>query len=131
MELNNTIILPGDNDTLSKQLLTSLIQKEDVVTVIIFGSDAKAEDAVQKADFRAGQVISGISRKVAWMQNPSLLTFLKTIIAPSSAPDPSGIDLTQYIGISISMTAILKDVIPIDPVPDFMRMEIAFLQAST
>ena len=131
MELNNTIILPGDNDELSKKLLTSLIQKEDVVTVIIFGRDDKSADAIQKADLRAGATVSGISRKVAWMQNILLLDFLKTIIKPSEALNLSSIDLTKHIGISVSMTDLLKDIIPIEPAPDFMRMEIAFMQAST
>ena len=131
MELNNTIILPGDNEALSKQLLTSLIQKEDVVTIIIFGRDDKSADAVQKADLRASATVSGISRKVAWMQNTALLDFLKTMIKPSTAFNPSSIDLTKHIGVSISMTDLLKDIVPINPVPDFMRMEIAFMQAST
>lgn len=130
MELNNTIILPGDNTDLSKKLLTSLIQKEDVVAVIIFGRDAKAEDAVQKADVRASAIVSGITRKVAWMQDVTLLNFLQSLLQDGSAK-PSDINIGKHIGVAISMTDSIKDLIPINPAPDFIRMEIAFMTAST
>ena len=131
MELNNTIILPGDNLELSKKLLNSLIQKEDVVTVIIFGKDAKAEAAIQKADVRASAIVSGIERKVAWMQDTGMLAYLKTLIKASADFNPNNIDLIQHIGVAVSMTDILMDIIEINPVPDFIRMELAFVIAST
>ena len=131
MELNNTIILPGDNPELSKRLLTSLIQKEDVVSIIIFGRDARAEDAVQKADVRAGGTVAGIERKVAWMQDTGLMDFLKTIIRQGQGGNPNDINILKHIGIAISMTDILMDLIAISPPPDFIRMELAFMTAST
>lgn len=131
MELNNTIILPGDNPELSKKLLVSLVQKEDVVTIIIFGRDQKAQNAVQKADTRANAVVSGIRRKVAWMQDSGMIEFLKTLIKSGSEFNPTDISPNTHIGIAISMTDILNDLIPNDPSPDFIRMELAFIKASS
>jgi len=130
MELNNTIILPGNNPELSKRLLISLIQKEDVVTVIIFGSDEKAEDAVQKADARASAVVAGIVRKVAWIQDVSLVDFLKKIINNGEGGNPDDINTDIHIGIAISMTDVIMFLIPIIPTPDYIRMERAFIKAS-
>jgi hypothetical protein len=131
MELNNTIILPGDNPVLAKSLLDSLIEKEDVVIVIIFGNNQNAIEAVKKADVRAKAIVSGISRKVAWMLDPSLISYLKTKLSPNSVLDPNNIDVSKHIGVAVSMTDVLKDLIDIIPNPDFIRMEMAFLKAST
>lgn len=131
MELNNTIILPGDNAELSQKLLMSLIQKEDVITVVIFGRDQQAEAAVQKADIRASAIVSGISRKVAWMQDVSLLGYLKTITKQSSKYKPDDINIGKHLGVAISMTDTIKDLIPLNPAPDFIRFEMAFMEAGT
>ena len=131
MQLNNTIILPGDNLELSKKLLTSLIQKEDVVTVIIFGRDSKAEDAVQKADIRANGVVSGITRKVAWMQDVGMLSYLQSLLKAGTDFKPEDISIGKHLGVGVSMTDVVKDIIPITPAPDFIRMEIAFMSSST
>jgi len=130
MELNNTIILPCDNDDLSKRLLTSLVQMEDVITVIIFGRDANAEDAVKKADVRGGAVVAGFERKIAWMQNTALLIFLSTLIKEGEGGRPDSINIQEHIGIAISLTDKLMDKIPLNPSPDFIRMELAFITAS-
>ncbi|MEO5571939.1 MAG: hypothetical protein ABIT08_16275 [Bacteroidia bacterium] len=130
MKLDNTIILPGDNPDLSKQLLTSLIQKEDVVSIIIFGRDLKAEDAVQKADVRASASPGGIARKVAWMQDLGMLGFLKTLIKADFGGSPGDIDLSEHIGISISMTDGLRSLILMHPAPNVLTMESAFNKAS-
>jgi hypothetical protein len=130
MKLDNTIILPEGNTDLSQRLLISLIEREDVVTVIIFGKDAKAEDAVQKADVRASSSPAGIERKVAWMQDTGLIDFFKTLIKQGAGGKPGDISLQKHIGVAISMTDILMDLIPINPAPDFIRMELAFINAS-
>lgn len=130
MRLDNTIILPGDNIELSKRLLISLIEKEDVVTIIIFGTNEGSEKAVQKADLRASGVMSGIKRKVAWMQDVELISFLNTLIKSGSGGNPTDIDTQHHIGVSISMTDVLKDIISINPEPDFIRIEQSFIKAS-
>jgi hypothetical protein len=131
MQLNNTIILPGDNPELSERLLRSLIEKQDVVTVIIFGRDAVSEDAVQKADLRASAVVAGVIRKVAWMQDTAMLGLLKTLITAGAGGDPNTISTDIHIGIAISMTDVLMAVIPKTPTVDYIRMERAFIKAST
>jgi hypothetical protein len=129
MILNNTIILPGDNPELSKKLLSSLIQKSDVLAIIIFGKDDASEAAVKKADVRAGAIVAGISRKVVWMQDTSIITYLKTIITAGEGGDPESINPNTHIGISISMTDILTWKIQRTPVPDYIKMEQAFIKA--
>lgn len=131
MVLNNTLILPGDNPALSQKLLTSLIQGQDKVILIIFGKDARAEDAIQKADVRASAIVSGISRKAVWMQDTGMITFLKTLLKSGADFNVGDIDPASQIGISVSMTDVLKDLIPQNPAPDFVRMELAFMNAST
>ena len=131
MQLNNTIILPGDNPELSEKLLRSLIEKQDVVTVIIFGRDAVSEGAVQIADARASAVVAGITRKVAWMQDTKMLGLLKTLIKAGDSDDPDSINTDTHIGIAISMTDVLMYIIPKIPAVDYVRMEYAFIEAST
>lgn len=130
MKLDHTIILPVDDFELSKSLLESLIQKEDVITLVIFGKDAKAEDAVQKADVRASASPGGISRKVAWMRDTSMLDFLKSLIKEDTGGAPDDINLSKHIGVSISMIDGLRFLIPINPAPNFIKMELAFIKAS-
>lgn len=130
MVLNKTIILPGDNFELSKRLMTSILIEEDVVAIVIFGKDAKAEDAVKKADLRAAKTVAGIERKVMWMQDAAQLSFLKTLINDSDTLSVENIDLKKHIGIAISLTDILRDLLPIKPAPDFLKMEASFIKAS-
>ena len=133
MKLNNTIILPGDNIELSKSLLISLIKGQDVLTIVIFGSDQKSQDAVLKADIRADAIVSGIKRKVAWMQNQDdiMLKYLISLIEDGPKFKSSNITFKDHIGISISMTDKLMFIIPKNPEPDFIRMEKAFIKAGT
>ena len=131
MQLNNTIILPGDNPELSAKLLRSLIEKQDVVTVVIFGRDAVAESAVQVADVRASALVAGIVRKVAWMQDTTMLGFLKTLITAGPGGDPNTVNTNDHIGIALSMTDVLMYIIPKTPAVDYIRMERAFIKAST
>ena len=131
MPLTNTIILPAGDAGLSKSRLTDLLKKNDILTVLIFGKDVSAENAVEKADVRANGTVSGIARKVAWMQDPGLLSFLKTLIADGPENTVDSIDTGIHIGIAISMDHKLMDVIPKNPDPDYIRMELAFINAGT
>jgi hypothetical protein len=132
MMLDKTIILPADNSELSKKLLTSTLQNEQVIAIIIFGKDARAEDAANNANQRARKPVSGIERKVIWMQDPSnLMDFLKTLIKNGQGMNMNDIDLNKHIGIAVSISEILKDLIPSTPAPDSLKMETVFMKAST
>jgi hypothetical protein len=131
MLLNNTIILPGDNPGLSQKLLKALIDKQDILPVVIFGKDAAAEDAVQIADHCAGSPPAGITRKVAWMQDVTMLDYLKTLIKAGAGGQPGAINTDDHIGVAISLSDVLMSVIPKTPPVDFVTMEMAFIEAGT
>ena len=128
MPLNNTLTLP-DNTGPSQNLLTALLNTGNILTVVIFGNDVNAQNAVQIADYRAGFPIAGVSRKVVWMQDTTMLGFLKTMLGAGGQYSPNNIDLSVYIGVSISMSNLLMCLIPINPAPDYLTLENAFVQA--
>ena len=131
MELKNTITLKPDEPEKSKDQLRSLLTKTDLLKVIIFGMGKSSLNGVETADVRAGAVISGIGRKAVWMQDTNLLTFLKTVIKDGPELAVPDIDLTIHIGISLSLDNQLMDLIPEIPEPDYIRMELAYLNAGT
>lgn len=130
MDLRNTIILSANNSGSSNEL-TALLKKNDILTIVIFGNDSLAENIVEMADIRAEAIISGITRKVVWMQAPGLLPLLKTLIADGPDFDIDSINTNSNIGIAISMDNKLMDIIARDPEPDFIRMELAYINAGT
>lgn len=129
MQLNNTIILPAGNQNSAKSLLSSLLAKDDILTVVVFGNDSLAAKVVEEADIRAEGNVAGIARKVAWMQDPGLIPFLNTLINDGPSFEVSNIDTNSQIGIALSMNNILMDVIPRNPEPDYIRMELAFINS--
>lgn len=131
MQLNNTIILPAGNPISAKILLTSLFAKDDILTVVVFGNDSLAAKAVEEADVRAEGNVAGIVRKVVWMQDPGLLPFIGTLINDGPTFLVNSINIHSHIGIAISMNHNLLDVIPRNPEPDYIRMELAFINAGT
>lgn len=131
MQLNNTIILPAENPNSAKSLLSSHMAKTDILTVVIFGKDSLAEKTVEMADIRADGTVADIGRKVVWMMNTGMLPFLKSLISDGPDFKIESIDTDKHIGIALSMDKILLDVIPKDPEPDFIRMELAFINAGT
>jgi len=127
MALDNTTILPVGDSTASRNLLTGLLN-ENVLLVVIFGNDANAQKAQTIADFKAKTVTAGISRKVAWMQDKSMLSLLMGLLKPGDIPS-SDIDLSQHIGISVSLADVLMYLIPTNPAPTEITMELAFVAA--
>lgn len=130
MILKKTVILPGDNLELSKRLITATLVEEDVVVVVIFGKDSNAEEAVKKADLRATKIVSGIERKVMWMTDVSQLGFLKSLLKDSDNYAVSSVDPQKHIGIAVTMTDVIRDILPITPAPDFIKLESSFIKAS-
>lgn len=128
MNLINTLILAEDNQE-SRDKLTGLFQRNDILVLIIFGNDPSVNDIVGKADVIASQVIAGISRKVVWMQDLAMLSFLKKLITDGTAVKIDMIDPTIHVGLSISPDHILSFLIPKNPVPDNIRINLAFLNA--
>ena len=130
MNLNHTTILPSDNFPLAKELFTSLMQEQDVLTVIVFGDDELSKNAVQCADVRAQASPGGFERKVAWMLDRGMFNKLKNLIS-DGAIKVSDIEITKTIGIATSLTDQIMDVIKTADTIDFIRMEKAFLRAGT
>jgi hypothetical protein len=130
MKLDHTIILPPDNPALATELFTSLIEEQDVLTLIILGDDDVSKNAVQCADVRANASPGGFERKVAWMLDRDMFDTLKGLIN-DGAIKVADIDKTKTIGIAISLTDQAMDVIKTTDTIDFIRMEKAFLKAGT
>lgn len=130
MALTNTSIIP-DNSSTSQNFLKSLLGTGNTLIIIIFGDDGTTQNAVQKADYRAGFPIAGIPRRVIWMRDTSMLGFLETLIADGPSYKVTNVDLSKQIGISISMSTLLAYTIPNSPAPDFLTMETAFVAAGS
>jgi len=130
MQLDRTTILPSDNPLLAKELFTSLMQEQDVLTIIILGNDAISRNAVQCADVRAQSSPGGFERKVAWMLSKDMFDDLKGLISDGTVI-VNNIDTTQTCGIAVSLTDQAMDVIKITDTIDFIRMEKAFLKAGS
>ncbi len=130
MELKSTIILSVDNRGASQEL-TELLQKYDSLVIVIFGNDSLSESAIEMADIRAEGIVSGIVRKVVWMQDLALLPSLMALITDNADLYSDRIDPNYHIGIAISMENKLMDIIERDPEPDFIRMELAYINAGT
>lgn len=128
MNLINTLILAGDNQE-SRDKLTGLFQRNDILVLIIFGNDPSVEDIVGRADIIASQVIAGISRKVVWMQDLAMLSFVKTLITDGTTIKVDMIDPTIHAGLSISPDHVLSFLIHKSPVPDNIHINLAFLNA--
>lgn len=131
MQLNNTTILTAGNPDSAKSLLKSHFAMNDILTVVVFGNGSLANKVVEQADIRAEGTIAGISRKVVWMQDPGLLSFLGTLINDGKSFTIESIDTNKHIGISISKDKYLMDIIPGNPEPDYIRIELAFINAGT
>ncbi len=129
MPLNNTIILPAGNQNSAQSILASFLVKDDILTVVVFGNDSLAAKVVEETDIRAEGNAAGIARKVVWMQDPDLIPFLNTLINDGPSFEISNIDANSHIGIALSMNHILMDVIPRNPEPDYIRMEMAFINS--
>lgn len=131
MALENTTILKAGEQDAAKDKLQLILQKADVLKVFIFGNDQSASDAAEKADVRAGAVVSGIGRIVVWMQDTGQVPLFKMLIKDGPDIPADTIDVNKHIGISLSLNNLLMDLILKNPEPDYIRMELAFINAGT
>ena len=129
MQLDNTTILPADDPAASEQLFKSLMDAHDVVCVIVFGNDGTAEQAIQSANVRAAVAPAGFARKAVWMQDASQWSNLKKYVK-SGAINVDSVDPTKLIALGTSLSDKAESSVPTSKTPDFIVMELAFVQAS-
>ncbi len=132
MELKNTVIISNQDLKSAKKLLKNLLQEKETLLMIVLGNDEQANTAITAADVRAGAVIQGFKRKVAWIQDKNLFETLYD--SKSIPPGNSGFTIDQLdnvIALSISLDKIIKDVIKTGDTIDPLRIEQAFLAAGT
>jgi hypothetical protein len=131
MQLNRTIIISSEDNSIAKELFKNLVQEEDVILMVILGNDEKAKKAVKYADARARVEIQGFQRKVAWVLNK---TFFKEELYPEVSLDKGESDFSiekidEIVAFSVSLSDTIKDVIKTNEKIDFSRIELAFLEA--
>lgn len=129
MILNNTIILPSDNKFLTRDLFQSLMQEQDVITILIFGNDEKSKKAVISADARANVAPGGFSRKAAWLLDRAMFPVIAEFINDGDIAVDQ-IDPEETLALGISLTDLAMCLIPVSENPDFIKMEKIFLEAS-
>ena len=128
MQLNNTTILPSDTPAAAEQLFKSLMQEQDVICVIVFGNDSKAQQAIKSADVRAAVAPAGFKRKAVWMTDTSLWSNLKKYVK-NGAIKVDDVDPSKLIALGISLTDKAESSVDTTKTPDFIVMELAFIQA--
>lgn len=129
MTLNNTITLSSTDSAQAEQAFKSLMQEKDVITVLVFGNTAVSQQAIQSADVRAGSAPAGFKRKAVWMQNTSQWDTLKKYVKSGSIA-VSSVDPAKLTAIGISLSDKVDSEVPNTKTPDFIVMELAFVQAS-
>lgn len=129
MQLNNTTILPADSPATAEKLFKSLIQEQDVICLIVFGNDSVAEQAIQSADVRAAVAPAGFKRRAVWMTDSSLWTNLKGYVKDGSIK-VADVNPDNLIALGISLTDKAASSVDKSKTPDFIVMELAFVQAS-
>jgi hypothetical protein len=130
MQLNNTLTLSAANASQAAQLFKSVIDEKDVISVIVFGNNATSQQAIQSADLRAGSAPAGFKRKAIWMQDTSLWNTVKGDLK-DGAIKVSNVDPANLIAIGVSLKDKIESSVDTSKTPDFIVMELAFVQAST
>ena len=129
MQLDNTTVLPADDPDQAEQLFKSLMSKSNVVYLIIFGNTSVSEQAIQSANVRAGVAPAGFTRHAVWMQDSSQWSTLKQYVK-SGAISVDSVDPSKIIALGTSLKNKAQSSIPTSKTPDFITMELAFVQAS-
>ncbi|GAB5527272.1 MAG: hypothetical protein Roseis2KO_51440 [Roseivirga sp.] len=129
MSLNNTITLSTTDPAQAEQTFKSLMEEKDVITVIVFGNTAVSQQAIKSADVRAGSAPAGFKRKAVWMQDTSLWNSVKQYVKDGSIA-VSSVDPANLIAIGVSLKDKIDAQVPTSKTPDFIVMELAFVQAS-
>lgn len=128
MTLERTVIIPAENQELAQRLFKTIIYDEDVLVVVVLGNDPISEQAVKCADKRAKVVVQGFERKVAWIQDRDTLANKIRQLKPGQA-DISKEDLAGVVAFSVSLGNTVMDIVRVNEEINFLRMDIAFLEA--
>lgn len=129
MELNNTIIMPTDNDDLAQQLFKSVVYDEDVLVLVVLGEDEKATGVVKKADKLAQMVTQGRKRKVIWIRKPDVLKDEIQAVKVGEGKDFTAEDVLKALAFSISLGDEVMDIIKQDDYTSFIRIDTCFSRA--
>lgn len=129
MDLNNTTVLPSDKPDEAEQLFKSLMAEQDVVCLIVFGNDATAEQAIQSANLRAAVAPAGFKRRAVWMADTNQWSNLKRYVK-NGAIKVDEVDPDNLIALGVSLKDKAESLIDRSKTPDFIVMELAFVQAS-
>lgn len=130
MQLNNTLTLSAANASQAAQLFKSVIDEKDIISVIVFGNNTTSQQAIQSADVRAASAPAGFKRKAIWMQEISLWNTVKGDLK-DGAIKVSSVDPANLIAIGVSLNDKIESSVDTSKTPDFIVMELAFVQAST
>lgn len=128
MQLDRTLVLPVDDPALAHSLFSHAVQEEDILLLVVLGTDPMAEEAVRYADRRARVVVQGRERKVAWVRDPDALMDAFEDLSPGRV-DLDKEDLSGVLAFALSLDDAVMDVIRYDEKLDFVRVERAFLFA--
>ena len=129
MDLNNTTVLPSDKPDEAEQLFKSLMAEQDVVCLIVFGNDATAEQAIQSANLRAAVAPAGFKRRAVWMADTNQWSNLKRYVK-NGAIKVDEVDPDNLIALGVSLKDTAESLVDRSKTPDFIVMELAFVQAS-
>ena len=130
MQLDNTTVLPADSPDEAEELFKALFNKPDHIYLVIFGNDKVSEEAVQCANVRAGVAPAGFVRRAVWMQDSGQWTSLKKYVKNGGAIALDSVDPAKLIALGISLQDKAECCVDTSKTPDFITMELAFVQAS-
>ncbi len=122
--LSNTLILPESDARLAVRLLADAIDDLDVVLMLIFGRDERAERIVHWADQLANKTKIGDThnlRHVIWVRRDDSVLLgekLAEIVGPGDLPSVAVLDFHDKLRHRIEPDA------PVDP----LTLELAFLE---
>ncbi len=137
MELINTIILPSDDQSLSKDIFTHYVHNEARVLLVVLGKDDEAKALVEKAAKLTGS--AGGPRVVIWARKPTQideetaeLTHGPSVLA-AVPPDDDRSELGKFDpkvrAFALSLDDEIRDVIKTDEPVNFLRAFTAFAKA--
>ena len=121
MMLRKTTIIPTDDAALALKLMRQLIYEEAHVLMVVLGSDALAEQTVERADKLTGATAE--PRWVAWLRKPELV---QELLDELKVTKPQRAALKNAIACSLSLGDVVRDIVPRSPEPDMFRLRDAF-----
>ena len=122
--LRKTTILPTDDAPLAQKMLRQLIHEEPHVLLIVLGNDKAAELLVERADKMAGA--PGEPRWIAWARDRDGVSKVLNELSMSKAlREKAG----NALGLVLSLSDVVRDLIPGPDAPDLFRIYKAFKKA--